>query len=328
MPRAKTAPTAAKRPPARKRLEDAVNNVVTSDQPEPESNQITSSGSDDWFSPLSEDGDWLNVLYYGREGATKTTSALMAANTGPGRLLVINAEAGLKKRALAKYGVEINKVVTWPPPGERVSRDGLREVYLRVKADLEQDPTSWTGVVFDSVTEVVALLVAEAQRGRIRDLRRANKPYDPDFVSRDDYGIMTKVMRDVIRAWRDLRCHFIATALERRDVDEDSGKVQYGPAVTPALQTDLLGFVDLVLACKDEDGNNPIRALTYGSGKYRAKDRLGKMLPRVLVLPTFDRVLAYATEQLTEDQDPLQALLRANVVPDDPDDEEDNTEEN
>lgn len=278
--------------------------------PKPVSKPATTAGL---FASLSDTDEFLNVLLFGREGSGKTTAAVSLANLGYGKVLVVNAEGGMKKNTLKRHGIDIDRIMVWPPAGQPITHAGLDEVHRQLKADLADDPKSWAGVVFDSATEIVQALVDYVAGDRIDKASKRGisiDGIDQFFTDRSDYGTMSKMFRDILRKFRDLPTHFIVTALERRDVDEDTGKVQYGPAVTPGVQTDLLGYVDLVLACSaaDDAEGKPYRALTRSSGKYRGKDRLG-VLPKVLVNPTVERILAYESGTLTEETDPLQKQL-------------------
>lgn len=270
--------------------------------------------SNNLFASLADKEEHLNVLLFGREGSGKTTSACTLANLGYGKVLVINAEGGLKKNTLSRRGIDVNRILIWPNQGEAITYHGLIEVYTQMKADLDKDSKSWAGVIFDSATEIVPALVEQVAKDRMEKSARRGQPVegiDEFFTDRSDYGTMSKMFRDILRKFRDLPVHFIVTALERRDVDEDTGKVQYGPAVTPGVQADLLGYVDLVLACsaQDDEEGLPFRALTRSAGKYRGKDRLG-VLPKVLVEPTIPRILEYENGTLTEDTDPKQKELK------------------
>jgi hypothetical protein len=274
---------------------------------------VTKVKPNNLFASLNDREEHLNVLFYGREGSGKTTAAASLVNTGKGKVLVINAEAGLKKNTLARQGIDVSRIMVWPANNETVTHAGLIEVYTQVKADLEKDPKSWIGVVLDSATEIVPALIDQVSASRIQKAAMKGlviDGVDGFFTDISDYGTMTKMFRDLLRKFRDLPTHFVITALERRDVDEDTGKVHYGPAVTPSIQTDLLGFVDLVMTCfaADEDEKQPFRALTRAAGKYRAKDRLG-ILPLVMVDPSIPRILQYEAGTLTEDKDPRQKEL-------------------
>jgi hypothetical protein len=291
---------------------------------------------DGWFVELDETVDYTNTLYYGREGSYKTTGAATLANL-PGfpphaKLIFINAEGGLKKKALQKRGVDTSRIVVWPDPksGERINRINLDKLYRKIKAMLEEDPDSVIGVVFDSITEIHQAILDFVQEKRVDMIRNSGKPVDEDFVDIADYGTMSKMVRDLLRKFRDLPCHFVVTALERRDIDKDTGKPQYGPAVTPGLQTDLLGYVDFVIMCKAEDEDGPGRGLTRANSRYRAKDRFD-VLPRVMAEPTMERIIGYLMDDITENDDPAQATLpaKAEKAQDkdaDKDDSEDDTD--
>lgn len=325
MPKAESA-TVAKKAPAKKAAAKKAEPAPTIDE---------DLASEDWFAPVDDTIDFTNSLLYGREGSGKTTAGARLANLssalppGKGKLLIINAEGGVKKRPLQNRGVDTSRVVLWPDPKkhERVTHASLDRICRRVKADLERDPESWVGVMMDSATEVHTAVLDSVQQKRVANLTRMGRDVDPDFVDIADYGTMSKLFRDVLRKFRDLPCHFVVTALERRDVDKDTGKPQYGPAVTPGLQSDLLGYVDFVLMCKAGDEDGPFRALTQANSRYRAKDRFD-VLPKVMVDPFIDRVVAYVNDELTRDTDPEQERLparglKAQDAPADEEDDED-----
>jgi len=274
--------------------------------------------ADDWFVGLDDVIDFTNTLLYGREGSGKSTAGARLANIasglpkGKGKLLVINAEGGFKKGPLVKRGVDTSRIVVFPDPKkhQRVTHRALDEVHRRVKADLERDPDSWIGIMMDSASEVHIALLDSVQQKRVQAIKDKGADVDEDHVDIADYGTMSKMFRDILRKFRDLPCHFIVTALERRDVDKDTGKPQYGPAVTPGLQSDLLGYVDFVLMCKAEDEDGPFRALTRANSRYRAKDRFD-VLPKVMVDPFLDRIIGYVGGDLDPESDPLQAKYKA-----------------
>lgn len=323
MPKAETV---AKKAPAKK--------AVSRPAPEPALDDALG------FADIDDLVDHINVLLYGREGSAKSTNAARLANAashlpaGKGKVLVINAEGGLKLGPLKKRGVDTSRIKIWPNPKahERPTHQGLDRIHRQLKSDLMADPDSWFGVVFDSASEIHIAFLDHVQQKRVAAIQRLGKDVDEDFVDIADYGTMSKLFRDVLRKFRDLPCHFVVTALERRDVDKDTGKPQYGPAVTPGLQSDLLGYVDFVLMCKSEDEDGPFRALTRANSRYRAKDRFD-VLPKVMVDPFLDRILAYVTGDLLPETDEVQKRLPAKAVKaqdapaKDEDDEEDDDEE-
>lgn len=265
---------------------------------------------DDLFGDLSED-DHVKVLLYGKEGSTKTTSG--AKMSAFGKILVINAEGGLKKIPLRKRGANLDNIVVYPRRGQTLTRTGLAAVLRKVEADLMENPNSWYGIFLDSATEVTQIILGVAQKKRIKTNVNAGKvgaAVDPDFIDIADYGTMSKMVREILRTLRDIPCHVVISALERRDIDKDTGKPAYGPAISPALATDMMGYVDLVLMLKAPDEDGPARALCKANSRYRAKDRFD-VLPRVLAEPSWDRIVGYVTGELTEETDPIQKSLSA-----------------
>lgn len=268
-----------------------------------------------------EDSDeFISLLYYGREGTIKTTSALqMTRLPEKGDVLLINAEGGAKKRALAKHGVNLSRVKTWPAPGKRVTFDGLEALFYRLAADLDKDPDSWLGVVWDSGTEIVQTMLDQIVEGVIEDQqeilartkgRAGNIELRDRFDNdRDDYRKMSNMVRGLVRKYRYLPCHFVMTALLREDEKKvgKSVRVTYSPAFTPSLASDILGYMDSVLYCKKTANKGKVvyYATTVEASDDRAKDRYDA-LPKELVEPGFDRVAAYIRDELESSTDPIQ----------------------
>ncbi len=267
---------------------------------------------DDLFVAYDDTEEHLNVLYWGREGSGKTID--IATATQQGKVLFVNAEGGLKRRSLLANGVKTENLIVFPRPGQPLTYHTLQDALFRVKSDLMDDPHSWYLVAFDSVTEIAQAFTDESGDDRFEAQKRKNDKWKPSindefFTDLSDYGVSTKMVRRLVRMVRDMPVHFAMTTLERRDVDEDTSKVQYGPAVGPALQTSLLGYVDLVLYCKAADEERDyFRAQTKAVGKARAKDRVG-IFPKVLVNPTFPRLVLYNEGVLSHETDPDQRKL-------------------
>lgn len=265
------------------------------------------------FVPLEDATEFVNGVWYGPEGTGKTTAVLSMANLG--RTLLVNAEGGAKVSALKKRGIDTSNIQIWPPPGTRASFDGLEQLFYQLEAELSRDPAAWFGVVFDSGTEVT-LLLREDQTAH--ELATDAKRTDRWMVDRNDWRVMSDQMRVLIRRFRDLPCHFALTALERQDdVKLDTGEEfpQWGPAVNPGLQSDLMGYVDLVIRCTSTElvtADGPVSEFVGNTRKtrqYRAKDRFDAT-PRQLANPSFLRVLSYVREELTEADDPDQTAWR------------------
>lgn len=270
------------------------------------------------FGALADEEDFLNVLWYGPEGVGKTTAALRAADHG--RILVVNAEGGLKRRALAAQGIDVEKVVTWPPPGHEdlLTRAGLEGIGYKVRQDLRDDPTSWYAVVWDSGSAVADRVLRQVVRAEVAKNaalpEHKQKPSRADefFTDLSDYGTMTAQMVPLIQQFRDLQCHFLVTALERRDVDEDTGQVMYGPVFTPAVSSAIRADMDLVIRVRQAEaeggGEMVVIGATRPNDRYRGKDRFGAT-PIRMADPSFNRVLDYVEGRITEQDDPTQKTL-------------------
>ena len=262
------------------------------------------------FYALDESTDEINALYYGREGTGKTTDVAFMANVpGVSRILIVNAEAGTKAVALRKRGVDTSKIVMWPPKGQPITKERLDALHRRLLSDLLDDPQSWGGVIWDSITEIAGVLLVQATDRRQDNLRRLNRNFD-EGTEAEDYGTLNDWMRKTLRKFRDLPCHFAATALERDD--EKTNTV--GPELTPGVAKAVLGMVDFVLYCRadvqvageaEEDHGSEFRALTRASSRFRAKDRFD-VTPRALADPNFLRLYGYVSGDLDEASDVLQ----------------------
>jgi hypothetical protein len=246
---------------------------------------------------LDETEEYVNALYYGDPGSGKTTGAMHMAKLG--RVIVVDAEAGIKKRPLRSLGIPIENIY----PYTVRSYADLDALYWQVKAQLDKEPGSIVGTVFDSMTEIQKLLLesiiktrndkllAQAARGKFE------VKVDEFDVDREEYGKMTEMVRRSSRRFRDLPCHTAFVCLAKREVDkEGSGEIVYRPALTPAFATDLMGYVDVVAYTQHSDGNPNDRSrftgLTRPIGRYRGKDRYGA-LPEIMPNPTFDRIVEY-----------------------------------
>jgi hypothetical protein len=263
--------------------------------------------------PLEDALDPLRVLYYGDGGTAKTTNIAHMADLG--KIVVINAEGGLSVTALRKQSVNTANVEVWPDPGEKITFKGLEAECLRIREALNEDPSAYVGTAWDSLTELAAVLLEDVTAKEYeRAVRTGAKRADMGefFTDVGDYGVMAQQVRQLIRKFRDLPCHFSASCLERRDQDPD-GKIIYRPSVIPSLYSDLhlwFGMVcHTVVATSENTGEEQYRGEFRPIGKYRGKDRHG-VTPRILVNPTFDRLLSYFEGAITEADDPVMIEAR------------------
>lgn len=276
---------------------------------------------------LEDEEEFTSILYYGPPGTHKTTNALrLTLLNHPGKVLVINAEGGLRKLALQSHGVDISRVQVWPRRGERVTYGGLEALFFRLIADFKEDPKAWAGVVWDSVTEIAKTLIdvqvegvletqaeLQAKGVRVRDERSSR--FD---TNRDDYSVMSQQLRQLLRKYRYLPCHVIITALERRLEDEDTKRVMYGPDINPAMQSDLMAHVNVVMRTS-VDGDRGIGEV-LPTKRQHAKDR-DNVLPGRMVDPGFERVVGYVNRELVEATDSLQSSAQPDRPTDRPKEE-------
>lgn len=267
---------------------------------------------------LADEDQFVKVLFWGAYGSGKTTSMAYLANLG--LVKWVRADKGLKAGPLRKLGVDVNNI-------EPV--DELRPSHLERRVEewlglLHDNPGSLAGVVVDTVTEFIARRVEvytdqawETYKGAMRS---SHQEIDPTkrFTAADTRDIYQPVTQEVSRLVRhivDLPCHVAFSAQTRRDVDEGSGHVQYGPAANPAVQGNLIGYCDLVIETKQEgdyedgDGEAVIVGFPRPREGREGKDRYGVM-PRILVTPTMDRVIAYVKGDLDFKTDPIQTRYR------------------
>lgn len=260
---------------------------------------------------LSEEDEPVNILYYGDGGSGKTTDIMHLAKQG--RIWVANAESGIKARALVQFGIPLENIESFPGENEELTYEGLESEWRRIREELHKDPTSYLGVNWDSITEIQqAMKDVEVHRATQKAARRGMER-DPFVVDQDNWRTINEQCRALIRKFRDLPCHFGASALQRREQDTSS-KVVYMPSVTPGLQNDLIGWMDVI--CHTETmwiGEDEVfMGLFRNDGLFRGKDRF-KMVPKKLVNPTIDRVNAYINGELTVDTDEEMQDLRRRI---------------
>ena len=272
--------------------------------------------------PLTEQKTVVSVLLWGREGTGKTTDALRLVKTRPkGNVVVINAEAGAKKIALEQHGIDTSRIEVWPPedkgPGY-ITHDTIEaEVINPMREALAADPNSYIGLVVDSFSEVARRILEDVVKTQFEKAVRLGKNRDRWAVTLEDHGIAASQMRSLLRRVRDLNVHLVLTALERRDVDENTSSVSYGPALGPSVGNDTMGLVDLVGYCAVETINGTeFRTATFTPTQTRrAKDRYG-LLPPSMVDPFADRIVGYIDGQITRENDKSRARLLAAVAAD------------
>jgi hypothetical protein len=263
---------------------------------------------------LADEIDYVKCLYYGPFGTGKTTNLAHLAHLG--KVQYIRPDRGLKARPLRELGVPIDRIniVTELRP------DVLDKMTWEWAEALEADPDALAGIVLDTATEmVVRRIEAAVDVGWGKFQRKAARSSEePDesmryFVDRDYYQPVTQEISRLVRHWVDLPCHVGIACQNRRDVDDDTGEVKYGPEVNPALQGTLVGYMGVVI--RTEVVPRPGSETDWFLGhprpapRYTGKDQY-HALPRVLVQPTLDRVIGYVRGDLESKTDPIQEEYR------------------
>lgn len=263
---------------------------------------------------LADENEWARICLYGEWGSGKSTSAAHAAHLGPTRHW--DSELRLKAGPLRRMGVPIDRI----DPFRDISFASLLANIESIREDLydaesgsdpegNPPPERWAALVDDSVTETVKTLLDDVIARNVREsAKRAAKrgeevKINPFQIDVDYYGEAVQEYRRLMREMRNLDCHLIFTAQERRDVDKNDGTVRVGPGTLPALQAELMGYCDIVVHTYREGRH--FLGLTESGTKYMAKDAFG-VLPPIMVNPTVDRIVAYMREELTIDTDPIQ----------------------
>jgi hypothetical protein len=254
----------------------------------------------------------INALYCGEGGTGKTTALATMANLG--KVFAVNAEQGIEAGALERQGVDISNIEVFPGPGEEISQLSLEAQVTRIREELHKDPDAYAGVVVDPMSEVQQRFVEDLADESVERAARSGRDRSRWIKDQDNWTTCNSQMRDLIRSLRDLPCHFGMSTPLRRNQDDD-GTVQYVADVSPGLQRDLFGWVAVVCVTSvvqvmGEDGEeDEYRGLFGPYGKYLGKDRLN-VLPKWMVNPTFDRIVAYRDGELSAESDPVMVTAK------------------
>ncbi len=214
----------------------------------------------------------LNILIYGNPGVGKTTFA----STAP-RPLFIDCEGGLL--SIAEKEVDFVRITA-----EGEVYQTLYDIFTYLKDEKHKYET----VVLDHLTELQKLIMDEQLREAVND----NPNREADVAYMQDWNINTQRMRKIIRAFRDLPIHTIFIAQLGELKDEQEGAIFFSPALTPRLSTDVMAYTDIIgyLFTQETGEELKRRLLIQPYGKYKAKDRSGK-LGQIIDDPTFSKIL-------------------------------------
>ncbi len=260
--------------------------------------------------------DYARVCYYGDPGSGKTGHAATLANLG--RVPFFLAEPGLKYGPLKRRGINVDNI----KEVRNVTSALMMEKFWQIKARLDDQPGFYSGAVLDTLGVLVNKEVAAIRK---RDYEKAvakaeaageeyeGPPRNKFGKAWDVFGEMTADLREVIENYVDLPMHLVFTSHVRRDDDEDTASVQYGPASSPAVQHDVIAWFDTIIRTERRGKFFIGHTVASDDGRWLAKDR-DDALPRpIMNLPTMERIIAYINGDLTEKNDPIQAEWVAHV---------------
>lgn len=245
---------------------------------------------------LTDSEEWVNALYWGEPGSGKTSHGASMAKVG--RILVFDFEAGVKETSLRRLGIPVENV----DRANAKTYADVDRVVTGLAKKLDEEPGYYVGVLVDSVSEMAKRFTENLTRERHAKRTRSGMVDDEFEIQLEEHGRATEQLRRVARNLRDLPCHTVFTALEKRDKDGD-GYVQYRPSLGPKFSDDLRSFVNVMIHTevhKDVDGNLIRVGYTQAHGKYKSKDNLG-ILPEYMLEPSFHRLTEYIGGNLTID---------------------------
>jgi hypothetical protein len=272
---------------------------------------------------VTDKREFVNLGLYGPGGTGKTSNLATLANLGP--TLFVDVEAGIKRRPLELLGINVNNIELWDY--ERpLTFNQLEDLFDELLRELDSDPEAWAGVVIDSGTQTYEALVQESVAYRVPRNKNHPQKSDPMFIDRDDWGRANGEYRRLLRRFcADLPCHFGASYLSRRDKDAHTGEVHIGPAVSPGLQPDVIGWPDIVGRCWVDQEGEAFLGTFRPEGVKEGKDRFSA-LPTPMVDPTFERIVKYVYDELDFDSDPVQAAWGLAAVDEDEGGDDDEAE--
>jgi len=214
-------------------------------------------------------------MFYGPPGAGKTyLSATAQDHPATSPILVLDIEGGtatLRKRPDVMV-VRVKQI------GELV------RIHTEIlKAIQQNDASAPKTVSLDSLTELQKLDMNDIMRALIQQ----HTDRDPDVPSQREWGKSAMHVRQIVRKFRDLPCNVIFTALDKQEVNQDTGATRILPNLPGKLAGEIPGFLDVVgyLTADLEKNKIERRLQVQPTARVTAKDRLG-VLGQVMVNPT------------------------------------------
>lgn len=252
---------------------------------------------------LADEIDCVRVCLYGPYGTGKTSALASAAALGD--VHIIDTEQRLKAGPLRRLGIDVSRI----EPFRDIRFEPIMDELWRIKGLVHDNPGRVAAVGIDTIEDLVKTFIGTIIDESVEVATRRSKArgevlnIDPLAVPDDGYNIMTEQVRRIFRLLRDLGVHLMFTSHERRDKEDENGRLRIGPSASPAVQADLMGYVD-ILGHTGYDEGYFVASFRPGT-KFAAKDTFG-VLPPVMTNPTLARIVAYCQGDLTPDDDPVQ----------------------
>lgn len=228
--------------------------------------------------PLQEDQIYWNIMIYGESGIGKTVLA-----GSDDRVLFIAPEDSGTLSA-KRHGSKADK---WPVK----SWNDLLEAYEYCYEQIEAGTFPYDWIAIDSLTEMQYM----AMQHVLKQVVEENPNRDPDVPAIQDWQRYYIIFEKMVRAFNDLNCNILYTALARK-VEDAEGEDFYVPDIQgkeyllslkiASLMTSY-GHMKMVLVKeKDREGNDTGRKLRVrriyweDTGTSRGKDRTRTLTPR------------------------------------------------
>jgi len=221
----------------------------------------------------TQENTTIKALVYGLSGTGKTTSA----GTLQGKTLIISCESGLMP--LMGKSIDVLDISRSAPdkegkrtvltdPAARIAR--LSEIFKWIHEgalDKSGKPSGYVNVFVDSLTEISELLI-----------QKLNKEFPDRKDSFPMWGEYSKIMRSIVKNFRDLPVNVFMTVLAKPDKD-DVGKRYMGFDVSGSIGDKLPQYFDLVLYIH-VDSERKRTFITGSTDTLMCKDRSNKLLPQ------------------------------------------------
>lgn len=185
------------------------------------------------------ENSYIKALIYWPSGAGKTTFSATAPKP-----IFASSEKGLMSiRHLQPQFAEIN------------SLQDLKDLYNFLKNEKHDFETC----VIDSITEINDIIKSEIEARNKRNMQL------------QDWGILQKEIKDILRKFRDLPMHIIFLAQETTERDEEK-IVKYLPSLNGKSATEIAYYMDTVGYCFiSKDGTRKV--VTTPHANFLTKDR-------------------------------------------------------